>query len=283
MPLPVYDIETDEMCRLMDLAEFGAYMRLLIRQWIEGSIPADPIKIARLLGGNTKETERLLSGFLNAKFPADAANSRRRNPELSALHAEKSSVAKKNREIANKRWESERSCERTSDGMSERIADGNANALIRASDSESESESFSGISLRDGGPGEGQSFHDARYARSGRWPAHLLGSLVSEYPRHRRTGKVSATAAADRALTRIAAGENPPADPIAWLRERIRAFAASAAGNNGQFTPKPSTWFDDERYLDPPEAWENTPGQTWPSEKSTAELLAEDKARRARL
>lgn len=41
MPLWVYDIDTDEDCRAMPDATFGRYMRLMIRQWIEGSVPAD--------------------------------------------------------------------------------------------------------------------------------------------------------------------------------------------------------------------------------------------------
>lgn len=44
------DIASDERCQLMDLDEFGAYMRLLCHAWIEGSIPSDPTRLARLLG-----------------------------------------------------------------------------------------------------------------------------------------------------------------------------------------------------------------------------------------
>ena len=47
MPLWVYDIEADEDCSLMTLEEFGAFMRLLIRQWIEGSIPSEKKRLAK--------------------------------------------------------------------------------------------------------------------------------------------------------------------------------------------------------------------------------------------
>jgi len=51
MQLWVYDIDTDRDCRRMCDAEFGRYMRLIIRQWIEGDVPsdaADAVRDARL-------------------------------------------------------------------------------------------------------------------------------------------------------------------------------------------------------------------------------------------
>lgn len=47
-------------------------------------------------------------------------------------------------------------------------------------------------------------------------------------------------------------------DPAAWLQGRVRAFAASPAGNAGKFTPHAATWFADGRYDDDPAGWERS-------------------------
>lgn len=43
------DILADENCSAMTHEEFGAYMRLLCHAWLEGSIPAEPVKLQRIL------------------------------------------------------------------------------------------------------------------------------------------------------------------------------------------------------------------------------------------
>jgi hypothetical protein len=40
-----------------------------------------------------------------------------------------------------------------------------------------------------------------------------------------------------------------------WLLERTRLFAGSPAGQKGEFTPHPSTWFNQERYHDDEREW----------------------------
>lgn len=63
MPLWVYDIDTDRDCRKMSDATFGRYMRLLIRQWIEGSVPAKPpeaVRDAMLDPGSEGDVQSLL-------------------------------------------------------------------------------------------------------------------------------------------------------------------------------------------------------------------------------
>jgi phage recombination protein Bet len=45
------------------------------------------------------------------------------------------------------------------------------------------------------------------------------------------------------------------ADPVGYLLQRVQLFAASKAGNKGDKTPNPATWFDDARYDDDPAEW----------------------------
>jgi len=58
------DIESDEACKAMNHAEFGMYIRLLMNCWTEGSIPADPERLQRLL--------RVSSRTFSAAWPAIA-------------------------------------------------------------------------------------------------------------------------------------------------------------------------------------------------------------------
>ena len=83
--------------------------------------------------------------------------------------------------------------------------------------------------------------------------ADQIKSVYAEYPR--KIGKAAALKAIARALKAIAKADDPPADPVAWLIERVRQFAQSPAGLAGRFTPHPASWFNAERYDDDPDEW----------------------------
>lgn len=78
-------------------------------------------------------------------------------------------------------------------------------------------------------------------------------SIYAAYPR--KVGKTKALKAIGKALDDIARRKPAPADPAAWLLERVRAFAASPAGKRGEFTPHPANWFLAARYDDDPREW----------------------------
>lgn len=137
MPLFVVDLETDETCRLMDDACFGAYVRCLVRQWIEGSLPAAPETVARLVGSPVKR----VATFLDAKFPV--ADGRRRNPKLAALRSEKLAKVETNRANGRHGGRPPKHNQSETDGFSETETNGLAkeepSGSIRASDSVSDS------------------------------------------------------------------------------------------------------------------------------------------------
>lgn len=54
-PFYARDWLTDEKVMLMGLSQQGAYIRLLCYQWLEGSIPRDPSKLAALCGCSQEE------------------------------------------------------------------------------------------------------------------------------------------------------------------------------------------------------------------------------------
>lgn len=72
----------DEAVKLMDDAGVGRYLRLLWHQWIHGSVPTEPVALARLLRVEPPAVEELLSVF------PTSADGRRRNPKLEEIRAE---------------------------------------------------------------------------------------------------------------------------------------------------------------------------------------------------
>ena len=78
-PLYVYDWLTDETVQCMTLEQQGAYLRLLMSQWIEGSIPADEKEIAKLLNVDRESVANLMEPirkkFKKIKYQKRLANS----------------------------------------------------------------------------------------------------------------------------------------------------------------------------------------------------------------
>jgi len=72
----------DEAVKLMDDAGVGRYLRLLWHQWIHGSVPTEPVALARLLRVEPFAVEELLPVF------PTSADGRRRNPKLEEIRAE---------------------------------------------------------------------------------------------------------------------------------------------------------------------------------------------------
>jgi hypothetical protein len=79
--------------------------------------------------------------------------------------------------------------------------------------------------------------------------------IYAAYPR--KVGRRKALAAIGRALKALAKRADV-ADPAAWLLQRVRTFAASPAGQAGEFTPHPTSWFNGGRYDDDPAEWQRT-------------------------
>lgn len=90
--------------------------------------------------------------------------------------------------------------------------------------------------------------------------APTLEELVyCEYPR--KVGKRAALAAIEKAVDRLRKGENGSPlstrdDAAVFLIQRVKVFANSPKGQNGDYTPHPATWFNQSRYLDDESAWQ---------------------------
>jgi hypothetical protein len=81
--------------------------------------------------------------------------------------------------------------------------------------------------------------------------------VYREYPR--KVGKRAALASISKAVTRVISGEYSNVldshGALEILLGRTKQFAVSSAGQAGEFTPHPSTWFNQSRYLDDDKEW----------------------------
>jgi len=102
------DFLADENVMAMELEELGAYIRLMCICWIEGSIPADVRRLARLCGCDSKRMAELWQAIEPCFEPHPTEEGRLIHPRLErerekqAEHRAKKSEAGK--EGAKKRW-----------------------------------------------------------------------------------------------------------------------------------------------------------------------------------
>lgn len=254
MPLWVYDIDADEDCALMSSVEFGIYMRLLIRQWIEGSVPDSPIAIGKLI----RERPRVIAEWLHHygdKFPV-GDDGRRRNPRLaeeresikSKVAALRANGKRGGRPKKQTDGESETNCETKEKPNG--LPNGLPNGFIRASESVSVSGFVYGS---EGGAGGNRAAYRCTQADA--------EALYALYPR--KQGRRKAIQAIQAAVKHMAeAGDEAP---LETLREAVVAYAESPAGRSPppgseDFRPHPATWFNSERYYDDRENWQRANG-----------------------
>lgn len=81
--------------------------------------------------------------------------------------------------------------------------------------------------------------------------------IYEAYPR--KVGRGAAIEKIKRAIQRVSEGEcgqrMPIGDAAKFLHEIVAIYARSPAGNAGEYTPHPATWFNQSRYLDDAKDW----------------------------
>ncbi len=81
-----------------------------------------------------------------------------------------------------------------------------------------------------------------------------IEEIYKAYPR--KVGKAAAIRAISRALQQVKKGGIPLREAEIYLFRRVQSYARSPAGNDGEFTPHPATWFNQGRYDDDPQEWQ---------------------------
>lgn len=86
-----------------------------------------------------------------------------------------------------------------------------------------------------------------------------IQQVYENYPR--KVARNEAFKAIAKALERLLQGESPEGlfhsldDAVVWLMQRTKLFALSPAGQKGDYTPYPASWFNGKRYLDDESEW----------------------------
>lgn len=81
----------------------------------------------------------------------------------------------------------------------------------------------------------------------------VLDHIYNAYPR--KVGRAAALKSIQKALHRVAKDGYTVEQSVEFLLDRVACFAASPAGQKGQYTPHPATWFNQDRFLDDEQEW----------------------------
>lgn len=96
------DILSSARVAEMSLAEEGAYRRLIDHCWLNGSIPADPVRVSRIVGKNcSKEIAQNILGMFT-QHPSDPT--RLIHDRLEVERKKQQEVSEKRKKSANARW-----------------------------------------------------------------------------------------------------------------------------------------------------------------------------------
>lgn len=236
MPLMVFDIECDEDCALMDSGDFGIYVRLLMRQWIEGSIPPETEALAKLIRENQKVFDCFTKRFLDKKLPI-GKDGRRRNEKLAELREKAIQKVIKLRANARKGGRPKKlgANQKVPTGKPNAKPDGEAGAYEYVYESEFDSGSREGESLREGDP--------IQWAGDDR-----LEKIRQAYPETKRGGVARGRQTINTAIDSIMARHaSTIEDAAGWLLGRVQAYAASDQGKS-EYAPNLVRWMEDGCY-----------------------------------
>jgi len=107
----------------------------------------------------------------------------------------------------------------------------------------------------------------------------IIQEIYKNYPR--KEGRGAAFKAIAAALERILRGEDSPGelfhsmdDAVIYLIQRVKLFASSPAGQAGAYTPHPTTWFNQKRYLDDESNWSRHGNETSKGEQRVTDNRA---------
>jgi len=234
-------------------ATFGRYMRLLFRQWIEGSVPADAAVAVRV-GMLDPDSVGDVQSLLDRKFSHIDAK-RRMNPRCAA---ERETAV--NKVLTNK-------------------ANGSLGGRIVRSSKRSSKRKAKG-SIRASGSVSGSGFPSGSGPENPEQAGRSKAICTSEqaermyaiYPRH--VGKGAALPAIQRAAERLASTGD--LTPVETLTEAVTAYRDSPKVKTTQrkFIPNPTTWFNQARYADDRSEWQEIESNSAPKRRSIAEIEA---------
>ena len=251
MPLYIGDYLADTA--RLTTEQHGAYLLLLMDYWRNGPLPADL---------------SILATF--ARLPFDASSSASSNAmamltEFFTLGEDgKLHHSRVDRELALAKQNQEKLSNRGKANAAKRWGIASSNAASTATSNASEMLETSSSPSPSPSPLETKTNTSVDSVSR----ATAAERIYQAYPR--KVAKAKALAEILRAAQLLQTGKDWPklaeAEAFAFLHEKTTAFANSPAGQAGEFTPHPSTWFHQGRYLDDPKEWNRSNETTNPRE-----------------
>lgn len=233
----------DELVCLMSLEEEGAYIRALAFCWREGSIPADPEKLGRLLKNCSNQIATSVQQCFN-KMPSDG--SRLIHPRLEAERKKQ------------QQWREKSSKAGEASGKARRVKKLDAEPTWNQRPTKVEPNMNTSFAFA-----SSSSSLNTKQTTTTKTSAPKVESGLSRHEEIYRAfplkvARLDAMKAIAKALERLRSGESPAVTPEMaeeFLLAAVKEFASSPAGNRGKFTPHPATWFNKGRYLDDRATW----------------------------
>tara|TARA_R100000808_G_scaffold21732_1_gene46998 strand:+ start:1359 stop:2417 length:1059 start_codon:yes stop_codon:yes gene_type:complete len=225
-PLYASDFLNDEDVALVPNDAVGIYIKLLCRQWIEGSLPSCTGSLSRL-SGEDEDSFVYLWELLSHKFP-EGEDGRLRNPRLAAerdkaesIHSRKSQGGKT------------RKAQRKQDSTVESTVDSTVDSIVQSSKTPPCDYDCDGDGSLGGGAGGGGWT---------RW-RHFTPAILRAYHSRHVGPRGKATDAAARMIEKIhSSGDLTNDQAIALAVERTKAFTHATEGAG--FIPHLATFCD---------------------------------------
>ena len=262
-PLYAADFLTDEVVALVPNDGVGIYIKLLCRQWIEGSLPSCTGDLSRL-AGEDEDSFCLLWDLLEHKFPA-GEDGRLRNPRLAAERAKAESIyeRKSNGGKARKAQKQESSTEYSQESYQESSPE-SPQESSKTPPCVSECDVF--VPAEGGAGGNSTSWKKWQH-----WARHI----IDEYPKPGPRDK--AMDAACRLIDKISQeqGTSTVDEAVAAAVKVTKRFAAATEGAG--YIPHLKTWVDDGWWKMDDEEWESY-GRDFKDQKKQDSQKRQDRA-----
>jgi len=272
---------SDARIDAMSTVELGACLRLLCRQWIDGSIPDDPrllARVCRLSEAAMREAWLTLCEFFPVVEPGRRAN-RFMWIEREKVIAELERKSDEGTRAANKRWNEVRQKRDAAP-----IATPNGLPMPEAMQDQSRADQS-----REDQSREDQSRrykHAAAHSRSRKKQKSnqdpMIRTILEAYPR--RVEPAKAIRAIEKAIDRVAREKICSREDAGdFILAAVIKFAESPSGKKGEYTPYPASWMNSDRFFDDPQEWwkVNTNGNGSDEQAGIIRAAAERVARQA--
>jgi len=260
-PLYAADFLTDEVVVLVPNDGVGIYIKLLCRQWIEGSLPSCVGDLARLTGED-EDSFCNLWDLLEHKFPA-GDDGRLRNPRLAAERAKAESIYERKSQggKARKSQKQESSPEYSQESSQE-------SSMTPPCDSDCD------VVV----PSEGRAVGNAltKWRKWQHWARYILDAYPKPGPRDK------AMDAACRLIDRISQeqGTSTVTEAVEAAVKITKRFAAATEGAG--YIPHLKTWVDDGWWKMDDAEWESY-GRDFKDQKKQDSQKRQDRASEASL